>query len=66
MENYCFHLGIGFKSLFLVKIQPYIYNNGYRIRFNEIPPPHVNIGYIIPKWIEDRPCTTQLKEIYGC
>jgi len=58
--------GIGFKSVFLVTSQPCIFSNGYKIRFNEIPPSDVNIGYIIPEWIEDKPCIAQLKEIYGC
>ena len=26
----------------------------------------MKIGYINFKWIEDRPCKTQVKEIYGC
>jgi hypothetical protein len=30
--------GIEFKSVFLVTSQPYIFSNGYKIRFNEVPP----------------------------
>ncbi|KAJ6374566.1 hypothetical protein OIU78_030134 [Salix suchowensis] len=31
--------GIGFKSVFLIAAQPYIFSNGYQIRFNEKPCP---------------------------
>jgi sacsin len=57
---------IGFKSVFLVTSQPYIFNNGYKIRFNEVPPAKFNIGYIIPEWVESRPNIAELEEICGC
>ncbi|XP_059067210.1 protein NO VEIN-like [Cryptomeria japonica] len=58
--------GIGFKSVFLVTSQPYIFSNGYKIRFNEIPPSDsgVKIGYIVPEWI-DKPNIEDLKRIYS-
>lgn len=58
--------GIGFKSVFLVTNQPYIFSNGYKIRFNEIPPSDsgVKIGYIVPEWI-DKPNIEDLKRIYS-
>jgi hypothetical protein len=63
---YFFILGIIFKSVFLVTSQPCIFSSEYKIRFNELPAPDVKIEYIIPEWIEDKPCSAQLEEIYGC
>ncbi|KAM4107751.1 hypothetical protein ACJW30_04G168900 [Castanea mollissima] len=57
--------GIGFKSVFLVSSQPYIFSNGYQIRFNEEPCPHCNLGYIVPEWVEENPTFSDIKEIYG-
>ena len=56
--------GIGFKSVFLVTNQPYIFSNGYKIRFNEIPPAGDKIGYIVPEWIE-KPDIEDLRRIYS-
>ncbi|XP_062168965.1 uncharacterized protein LOC133875014 isoform X2 [Alnus glutinosa] len=58
-------LGIGFKSVFLVTAQPYIFSNGYQIRFNEEPCPHCNLGYIVPEWVEENPTLSDIKQIYG-
>ncbi|GLJ45914.1 hypothetical protein SUGI_0966750 [Cryptomeria japonica] len=56
--------GIGFKSVFLITNQPYIFSNGYKIRFNETPPSGIKIGYIVPEWI-DKPSVEDLKKVYG-
>ncbi|GAU37289.1 hypothetical protein TSUD_354450 [Trifolium subterraneum] len=56
--------GIGFKSVFLVTAQPYIFSNGYQIRFNERPCPHCKIGYVVPEWVE-KPTLVDIKKIYG-
>ncbi|KAF9668073.1 hypothetical protein SADUNF_Sadunf15G0089400 [Salix dunnii] len=58
--------GIGFKSVFLIAAQPYIFSNGYQIRFNEKPCPHCNLGYIVPEWVDDNPfLLSHIKQIYG-
>ncbi|KAH9328841.1 hypothetical protein KI387_000949, partial [Taxus chinensis] len=57
--------GIGFKSVFLVTSQPYIFSNGYKIRFNEVPTPETGIGYIVPEWIDDKPSIEDLQQVYG-
>ncbi|GAV87289.1 LOW QUALITY PROTEIN: hypothetical protein CFOL_v3_30715, partial [Cephalotus follicularis] len=57
--------GIGFKSVFLITAQPYIFSKGYQIRFNEGPCPHCNLGYIVPEWVEDNPSLYDLRKIYG-
>nr|POE74477.1 hypothetical protein CFP56_57325 [Quercus suber] len=57
--------GIGFKSVFLVSSQPYIFSNGYQIRFNEEPCPHCNLGYIVPEWVEENPTLSDIKKIYS-
>ncbi|KAM3752101.1 hypothetical protein ACB098_04G163600 [Castanea mollissima] len=57
--------GIGFKSVFLVSSQPYIFSNGYQIRFTEEPCPHCNLGYIVPEWVEENPTLSDIKKIYG-
>ena len=54
--------GSGFKSVLL----PYICSNGYKIRFNEIPPPGTKIEYIVPEWIEENSSIKDLQEVYGC
>ena len=56
------YVGIGFKSVFLVTKKPYTFNNGYKIRFNEIPPPGSRIGYIVPEWIDEEPRIEDLQE----
>lgn len=57
--------GIGFKSVFLITAQPYIFSNGYQIRFNEEPCAVCNLGYIVPEWVEENPTLADLKQIYG-
>ncbi|KAK9928978.1 hypothetical protein M0R45_026089 [Rubus argutus] len=57
--------GIGFKSVFLITAQPYIFSNGYQIRFSEEPCAHCNVGYIVPEWIEQNPTLSEIKQIYG-
>ncbi|CAJ2655451.1 unnamed protein product [Trifolium pratense] len=64
-SGYIGEKGIGFKSVFLVTAQPYIFSNGYQIRFNERPCPHCGIGYIVPEWVEEKPTLTDIKNIYG-
>ena len=51
--------------MFLVTAQPYIFSNGYQIRFNERPCPHCSIGYIVPEWVEEKPTLADIKNIYG-
>ncbi|GJU95761.1 DNA binding, ATP binding protein [Tanacetum coccineum] len=57
--------GIGFKSVFLITSQPYIFSNGYQIRFNEKPCEHCNVGYIVPEWVEDDTILSAIKGVYG-
>nr|XP_017217484.1 PREDICTED: uncharacterized protein LOC108195062 [Daucus carota subsp. sativus] len=56
---------IGFKSVFLITAQPYIFSNGYQIRFNEGPCPHCNVGYIVPEWVETNPTLSVIESIHG-
>ncbi|CAL5375334.1 unnamed protein product [Camellia sinensis] len=56
---------IGFKSVFLITAQPYIFSNGYQIRFNEQPCPQCKVGYIVPEWVDDNPTLSTVKEIYS-
>ncbi|EFJ27584.1 hypothetical protein SELMODRAFT_411714 [Selaginella moellendorffii] len=51
-QGYIGEKGIGFKSVFLVTKQPYIINNGFRIRFNEEPHNEAKLGYIVPEWVD--------------
>jgi len=46
-------------------MQPYIFSNGYQIRFNEKPCPHCSLGYIVPEWVEEKPTLADIKQIYG-
>ncbi|KAK2352749.1 ATP/DNA binding protein [Trifolium repens] len=63
-SGYIGEKGIGFKSVFLVTAQPYIFSNGYHIRFNERPCPHCRIGYVVPEWVE-KPTLVDIKKIYS-
>ncbi|KAL5795339.1 hypothetical protein ACOSQ2_000159 [Xanthoceras sorbifolium] len=56
---------IGFKSVFLITSWPYIFSNGYQIRFNEEPCPHCNLGYVVPEWVEENPTLSEIRQIYG-
>ncbi|KAK8587501.1 hypothetical protein V6N12_021989 [Hibiscus sabdariffa] len=64
-RGYIGEKGIGFKSVFLISSQPYIFSNGYQIRFNEAPCPHCGLGYIVPEWIDDNPTLDEIKKVYG-
>ncbi|CAK7336787.1 unnamed protein product [Dovyalis caffra] len=64
-RGYIGEKGIGFKSVFLIAAQPYIFSNGYQIRFNEKPCPHCNLGYIVPEWVDESPSLSDIKQIYG-
>ncbi|KAK2406056.1 ATP/DNA binding protein [Trifolium repens] len=64
-SGYIGEKGIGFKSVFLVTAQPYIFSNGYQIRFNEKPCPHCSLGYIVPEWVEEKPTLLDITQIYG-
>ncbi|KAJ7945656.1 DNA binding ATP binding [Quillaja saponaria] len=64
-SGYIGEKGIGFKSVFLITAKPYIFSNGYQIRFNEEPCHHCNVGYIVPEWVENNPTLSDIKKIYG-
>ncbi|XP_022631977.1 uncharacterized protein LOC111240708, partial [Vigna radiata var. radiata] len=64
-SGYIGEKGIGFKSVFLLTVHPYIFSNGYRIRFSEKPCPDCDIGYIVPEWVEEKPTIDDIKKIYG-
>jgi len=51
--------------VFLLTAHPYIFSNGYQIRFSEKPCPHCDIGYIVPEWVEEKPTFDDIKKIYG-
>ena len=51
--------------MFLVTAQPYIFSNGYHIRFNERPCSHCRIGYVVPEWVEEKPTLVDIQKIYG-
>ncbi|KAJ7554672.1 hypothetical protein O6H91_05G003500 [Diphasiastrum complanatum] len=51
-SNYIGEMGIGFKSVFMVSRRPCIISNGYCFRFDEEPDADINLGYIVPYWIE--------------
>nr|DAD22702.1 TPA_asm: hypothetical protein HUJ06_024165 [Nelumbo nucifera] len=64
-RGYIGEKGIGFKSVFLITAQPYIFSNGYQIRFNEEPSPFCGIGYIVPEWVETNPTIADIHQVYG-
>ncbi|PQQ17194.1 uncharacterized protein Pyn_20832 [Prunus yedoensis var. nudiflora] len=64
-RGYIGEKGIGFKSVFLITAQPYIFSNGYQIRFSEEPCMHCNLGYIVPEWVEESPTLSCIRQIYG-
>jgi hypothetical protein len=54
LKGYIGEKGIGFKSVFKVTKSPYIYSNGYQVRFqDEIN--EIGLGYIVPEWVENVP-----------
>ncbi|KAJ0703887.1 putative histidine kinase/HSP90-like ATPase superfamily [Helianthus annuus] len=64
-RGYIGEKGIGFKSVFLITSQPYIFSNGYKIRFNEKPCQQCNAGYIVPEWVEEDPTLFDIQSVYG-
>ncbi|KAL3512559.1 hypothetical protein ACH5RR_025276 [Cinchona calisaya] len=64
-RGYIGEKGIGFKSVFLITAQPYIFSNGYQIRFSEEPCLHCNVGYVVPEWVDENPSLSVIKQIYG-
>ncbi|KAI5657810.1 hypothetical protein M9H77_26603 [Catharanthus roseus] len=64
-RGYIGEKGIGFKSVFLITAQPYIFSNGYQIRFSEEPCPECSAGYVVPTWVEENPSISDITEIYG-
>ncbi|KAI3931745.1 hypothetical protein MKW98_012155 [Papaver atlanticum] len=63
-RGYIGEKGIGFKSVFLITAQPYIYSNGYQIMFSEHPCPDCDVGYIVPQWVE-HPTVAEIQQTYG-
>ncbi|KAM5548158.1 hypothetical protein ABKV19_002221 [Rosa sericea] len=57
--------GSGFKSVFLVSSQPFIFSNGYRVRFQEEPDQDCGIGYIVPQWVSGHPSLSSIYDVYG-
>lgn len=51
--------------MFLISAQPYIFSNGYQIRFNEKPRPPCKLGFIVPEWVEESPSLNDIQQIYG-
>ncbi|XP_047306317.1 uncharacterized protein LOC124909709 [Impatiens glandulifera] len=65
-NGYIGEKGIGFKSVFLITQRPYIFSNGYHIKFNEEPCTMCNIRYIVPEWVnDDDRIMSNIREIYG-
>ncbi|KAJ3701504.1 hypothetical protein LUZ61_005209 [Rhynchospora tenuis] len=64
-EGFIGEKGIGFKSVFLVSKRPYVFSNGYQIRFSDEPEKGCGIGYIVPEWVEEKPTIGDLESIYG-
>ncbi|KAF7834061.1 ATP/DNA-binding protein [Senna tora] len=64
-SGYIGEKGIGFKSVFLITATPYIFSNGYQIRFNEEPCPHCGLGYIVPEWVDENPTLHDIQQICG-
>ncbi|XP_058103017.1 uncharacterized protein LOC131246682 [Magnolia sinica] len=64
-RGYIGEKGIGFKSVFLITSQPYIFSSGYQIRFNEEPHLDCNLGYIVPEWVDENPTLSDIQKIYG-
>ncbi|GER48205.1 DNA binding [Striga asiatica] len=64
-RGYIGEKGIGFKSVFLITSRPYIFSNGYQIRFDESPCPACDVGYIVPEWVDSNPIISEIKLIHG-
>ena len=54
LKGYIGEKGIGFKSVFKVTKSPYIYSNGYQVRFQD-KIKEIGLGYIVPEWVESVP-----------
>jgi len=54
LKGYIGEKGIGFKSVFKITQSPYIYSNGYQVRFQD-KIKELGLGYIVPEWIESVP-----------
>lgn len=54
LKGYIGEKGIGFKSVFKVTKSPYIYSNGYHVRFQD-KINEIGLGYIVPEWVESIP-----------
>ncbi|XP_048444218.1 protein NO VEIN-like [Pyrus x bretschneideri] len=57
--------GIGFKSVFLVSSQPWIFSNGYRVRFTEEPNQYCGIRYVVPEFVTRKPYLSRICNAYG-
>ncbi|XP_057519125.1 uncharacterized protein LOC130799868 [Amaranthus tricolor] len=64
-RGYIGEKGIGFKSVFLLTTHPYIFSNGYQIRFSETPCPECDIAYIVPEWVHKNPSVSDIHKLYG-
>lgn len=51
--------------MFLITSQPYVFSNGYQIRFNEEPCSHCRVGFIVPEWVDDNLILANIKQVYG-
>ncbi|KAF0924490.1 hypothetical protein E2562_010137 [Oryza meyeriana var. granulata] len=43
--------------------QPHIFSNGYQMKFNEEPSEDCDIGYIVPKWVDEKPSIDDIQEL---
>ncbi|KAJ4849815.1 hypothetical protein Tsubulata_024017, partial [Turnera subulata] len=57
--------GIGFRSVFLVSSCPYVFSNGYKVRFSEKPDQYCGIRYIVPEWVAGKPFASDIRSVYG-
>ncbi|ONI07896.1 hypothetical protein PRUPE_5G145800 [Prunus persica] len=64
-RGYIGEKGIGFKSVFLITAHPYVFSNGYQLRFSEEPCVHCNLGYVVPEWVDTNPNFSDIKQLYG-
>jgi hypothetical protein len=58
-QGYIGEKGIGFKSVFRVTSNPFLFSNGYRV---SLPEKHekTELGYIVPEWVENIPTCINL------
>jgi len=52
-KGYIGEKGIGFKSVFTVSNQPYIFSGGYQFKFQDIVDPELGFRFIVPTWVEN-------------